>query len=291
MIKKCVICGREFSTPPSNNKTTCSTECRRKRAAIAAANRKGTVRWSIESRERFSQKLHSNPEIYREGSQKGLAKAQSLPDSQRGPQNRESKIWILIDPSGNYVPVTNLLDWSRKNYTLFEPPCADVDKAAIRVSSGFKAIARSLEGKRNGNQRAAMTYKGWGLAKTPSPKHSKIRTSKKDEIMNDNQFIFCWSEAGNYSDKDAYISDLSLSSIFGEEEDVTPERIRILSELYDGWHRTVKDIAADAGMSCRKLAERFGIPYRTMEYWSSNPGAIAPYVKLMMQELCGLIRR
>lgn len=111
--------------------------------------------------------------------------------------------------------------------------------------------------------------------------------------MNDKQFIFCWSEVLQYGDKASYISDVSMSSIFEEfdGEDAPPERIRILSELYDGWHRTVKEIAADSGLSCRKLAEKFGIPYRTMEYWSSNPGAIAPYTKLMMQELLGLIRR
>lgn len=27
MIRKCVICGAEFDTPPSNNKRTCSPAC------------------------------------------------------------------------------------------------------------------------------------------------------------------------------------------------------------------------------------------------------------------------
>ena len=31
MIKKCVVCGAEFSAPPSSKKITCSSECKRKR--------------------------------------------------------------------------------------------------------------------------------------------------------------------------------------------------------------------------------------------------------------------
>lgn len=48
---------------------------------------------------------------------------------------------------------------------------------------------------------------------------------------------------------------------------------------------TVKEIAAAAGMSCRKLAERFGIPYRTMEDWSSGKRVPPDYLLAMMCEI------
>lgn len=51
---------------------------------------------------------------------------------------------------------------------------------------------------------------------------------------------------------------------------------------------TVKDIAAAAGMSCRKLAERFGIPYRTMEDWSSGKRVPPDYLLAMMREILGV---
>lgn len=163
MDKKCIICGAVFQAPPSSKKVTCSKPCQSKRAAMAA--KKGH-KWSAEARFRRSQ------EKAQDGSfdairEKGTAAAMAIPEGQRGPQNRESKVWVLIDPSGNYVPVVNLLDWCRDNYTLFEPPCEDIDKAAIRVSSGFKAIASSMRGVAS-RKRPVTTYKGWGLAKIPT---------------------------------------------------------------------------------------------------------------------------
>jgi len=103
----------------------------------------------------------------------------------------------------------------------------------------------------------------------------------------------CIDEAQNYTDRDAYVSDLALSSIWGDEEgaEIPPERLEWLAQLWTAVHRTPKDIARDAGMSQRKLAERFAVPYRTAEYWCSNPAACALYVRLMMQECLGLLRR
>lgn len=103
----------------------------------------------------------------------------------------------------------------------------------------------------------------------------------------------CINESANYTDRDAYISDLALSSIWGDEEgtDVPEERLEWLGQLWDAVHRSVKEIARDAGMPQRKLAERFAVPYRTAEYWCSNPTSCALYVRLMMQECLGLLRR
>lgn len=162
MIKKCVICGAVFQAPPSSKKVTCSAACRSKRAAEAA--RRGH-KWSDDARRRRA----SDPDVIdslRHVSADGLAAAAALPEGQRGPQNRESKVWELIDPDGNHITVTNLLDWARNNYTLFEPPCDDVDAAAIRVSTGFRAIATSMRGARC-RKRPVSSYKGWGLARLP----------------------------------------------------------------------------------------------------------------------------
>ena len=47
---------------------------------------------------------------------------------------------------------------------------------------------------------------------------------------------------------------------------------------------TIKELAAAAGMSQRALARRFGIPYRTMEDWSSK-GTCPKYIIKMMEEI------
>ena len=111
--------------------------------------------------------------------------------------------------------------------------------------------------------------------------------------MTDKQFMLCVAEVGNYSDRDAYVSDLALSSMWGDAEDdaIPQERIEFLSQLWDACHRSVKDVAAASGMSQRSLAERFCIPYRTMDAWSVGERESPPYVRLMMQEILGLLKR
>lgn len=111
--------------------------------------------------------------------------------------------------------------------------------------------------------------------------------------MTDDQYILCVSEIDNYSDRDAYVSDLALSSTWGDAEDdaIPQERIYFLSQLWDAYHRSVKEIAAAAGLSQRKLAEHFYIPYRTIENWSTGVNVPPAYVLLMMQECLGLLRR
>ena len=73
--------------------------------------------------------------------------------------------------------------------------------------------------------------------------------------MTDKQFMMCVSEVDNYSDRDAYVSDLSLSSMWGDAEDaaIPQERIEFLSQLWDACHRSVKDIASAAGLSQRRI--------------------------------------
>lgn len=111
--------------------------------------------------------------------------------------------------------------------------------------------------------------------------------------MTDKQFGTCWVEADNYTDRDAYISDLALSSMWGDapEDEIPADRLVKLGEIWDAAHRSVKEIAACAGLSQRKLAERFCIRYRTMEEWGRGFQGPPRHIRLMIQELLGLIHR
>lgn len=103
------------------------------------------------------------------------------------------------------------------------------------------------------------------------------------------QYLLCVAEAAHYQDRDAYVSDLALSSVWDDADAIPAERIDSIGQIWDACHRTVKDIAADAGLSLRKLAERFCIPYRTMEDWGADKRTPPVYVLLMMQECLGLL--
>lgn len=110
--------------------------------------------------------------------------------------------------------------------------------------------------------------------------------------MTNNQRKTCITEAINYSDRDAYVSDLALSSIWDDCETapIPADRLEMLGACYDAVHRSMRDISAAAGLSNRKLAERFSIPYRTMENWCSGYRECPLYTRLMMQEILGMIK-
>lgn len=111
--------------------------------------------------------------------------------------------------------------------------------------------------------------------------------------MTNKQWLTCVQEASHYTNRDSYISDLALSSVWGDPDgaEVQNDRIQQLGDIWDAANRSVKEIAADVGISQRKLAERFCIPYRTMEDWGAGKSACPLYTRLMMQECLGLIKR
>lgn len=158
MRRRCVICGAEFDTPPSNNKTTCSPACSRLRKSQSHKGKHN--RWSEEAKASARAAAEKTGNL-----QYGSAAALRLPEGQRGPQNRNALIWHLIDPEGDPITVVNLQDWARQHaqdYFGMEP----TDRSAASIASGFRQIKRSMEGKlrrKNGAPVSLSTYKGWGL--------------------------------------------------------------------------------------------------------------------------------
>lgn len=111
--------------------------------------------------------------------------------------------------------------------------------------------------------------------------------------MTDKQFRDIFTDALKQNDRDSFVSDWALSTTLGggPEDDVPQDRIEQLGKIWDAAHRSVREIAAAAGLSQRKLAERFCIKYRTMENWCGGVSNCSAYTRLMMQECLGLIHR
>lgn len=161
--RKCVICGKVFDTPPSNNKVTCSPACRSRRASIVGHAREKYT-WS----EAAKQARRDDDAVVAHMQQigpVGLSKAHANPKNQRGAQNRCAKVWTIYPP-GSTVPiqVRGMLPWAREHYYLFEPGCTDIEAAATRIYTGFQAIAQSIQGRR---KRPATSYKGWTMRTLP----------------------------------------------------------------------------------------------------------------------------
>lgn len=111
--------------------------------------------------------------------------------------------------------------------------------------------------------------------------------------MTNKKFYILVGEATGYTDRDAYISDFAMSSMWedGESNEIPPERIAVLGEIYDACNRSVRDIVAATGMTQRAFAERFCIPYRTVEDWCTGKRECSIYIRLMLQECIGILRR
>lgn len=106
ITRKCVICGKEFVCYPSDNKITCSKDCRRERQRrVTTAH---PVQWGADARARASARGQT-PNL-----KLGVTAAQQSPIAGRFETNREAKIWTLIDPSGNEIVVRNLILWARE---------------------------------------------------------------------------------------------------------------------------------------------------------------------------------
>lgn len=165
MIKHCVICGAPFDAPPSSKKITCSAACSTKRKAQSHIGK--SYQWSDDARKKLSQTRKAQG--YNDNAKAGLSAAMSLPESQRGPQHRDAKIWVLIAPDDTVYHVINLRDWSRKHAHWFDTVQDDADRERIanNIRSGFCGIVQSMIGRK---KHPCFTYKGWRLGDWPKEK-------------------------------------------------------------------------------------------------------------------------
>ena len=109
--------------------------------------------------------------------------------------------------------------------------------------------------------------------------------------MTINQYHLALTEIENYTDRDAFVSDLALSSAFPEESDLT-ETVSALSMIWDAYHMTIRDLRTASGLSRMDFSRRFCIPIRTIENWEcTGPNAreCPVYVRLLIADAIGLM--
>lgn len=106
------------------------------------------------------------------------------------------------------------------------------------------------------------------------------------------QYKFCIQELSEYTDPDAYVSDLSFSSIWGDdpEDAIPPERIDQLRAIYRAASMAVPEIAKASGLNITNMAARFSVPYRTMQDWFSGARVCSLANRMMMQECLGIYK-
>nr|DAH27924.1 MAG TPA: antitoxin [Caudoviricetes sp.] len=107
--------------------------------------------------------------------------------------------------------------------------------------------------------------------------------------MTDKQFNAAFTAALSTPDRDAFVSDWALSSLFAGADEAAP--VEELGQVWDVAHLSVSDIRAATGLSQRAFAERHCIPRRTYEAWEAGVNLCAPYFRLLLAQAEGLYKR
>lgn len=112
--------------------------------------------------------------------------------------------------------------------------------------------------------------------------------------MTNKQIYTAYSEVYNYKDVDAYVSDLTLSTVFldpdNPDQEPDPELMRQLNRLWHIANVPFSTLLTFLNLSQKECSERFCIPYRTVQDWHSGKREIKPYIRLMMAEACGFVK-
>lgn len=108
--------------------------------------------------------------------------------------------------------------------------------------------------------------------------------------MTNNLLHLLYAEALNYTDPDAYVSALALSSAWGDAEDAdTPaDRIALLRRIWDDTHCSIRELIGRCGLTQSAFARHFNIPLRTVQGWCLGERDCPPYLITMAAELLSL---
>lgn len=102
--------------------------------------------------------------------------------------------------------------------------------------------------------------------------------------MNEQTLIM---DALSNHDRDAFVSDWALSSIWGDEPTapIPVDRVQRLAQLWEDVRKSVAQLRAMTGLTQAKFAAWYNIPHRTVQNWESGASNAPEYVRLMLVRL------
>ena len=106
--------------------------------------------------------------------------------------------------------------------------------------------------------------------------------------MTNEQRAFAINEIPAYSDADAFVSDLALSSAFLPEDEAAMPDDETIAELRRIWiaaRAPFREFLGEIGLTQTQLSRRFCIPLRTVQSWALGERECPAYVRLMMEEI------
>ncbi|GEM_PF-638323 len=113
------------------------------------------------------------------------------------------------------------------------------------------------------------------------------------KALTDSQLALALTEATHYSDPDAFVSDMLLSSAFIDPGDAEARPdLTLADDLRRIWTicaAPFRDFLALLGVGQSALSQAHHIPLRTVQNWASGTSECPTYTRIMMARLAGLI--
>ena len=102
--------------------------------------------------------------------------------------------------------------------------------------------------------------------------------------MTDHLRYILVGEAQNETDRDAFVSDWALSSMWGEDADLD-KAANQCGKAWDAVHKPMAEIRASMGLTQVQMAERLCVSRRTYENWEYRECPV--YVRVLIARVWG----
>lgn len=107
----------------------------------------------------------------------------------------------------------------------------------------------------------------------------------------DKLFYKLWQDALAQPDRDMYIAEYGYPEWFDEISPDAGEVARILGNIHDVAHMSIRDMLSKSGLTQQAFAYKFCVPLRTVENWATGKRNCADYDRLGFAERLGFIKR
>lgn len=109
-----------------------------------------------------------------------------------------------------------------------------------------------------------------------------------DKIFNQ---IYSSALSNDCPDRDAFISDWALSTVWGDHVDaeIPDSRLDQIGQIWDSAHIPLLELRHLFGLTQGDFYSRFAFPRRTWQNWESGVTACPPYIRLLLAHAAGLI--
>lgn len=111
--------------------------------------------------------------------------------------------------------------------------------------------------------------------------------------MTNKEFKHLFMDAMEADDWETYFAEcctnIAFESFVGTDEAYCDYVTDVLRNIWEASHLNIQKIVDRSGLSIASFAERFVIPYRTLQDWYAKRYTPPKYIVLMLAELCGLV--